>query len=477
MPSSGVGAFVEVPVGGVRRGGVDFGSLRWRSRGNGGGSSPRPIHRRGADPGARRGRQLHARGPDARSRGSRPTPRCGTAGSIRPPSSPDAAGWAGEPWRAPRGTRRLPGASTAGPLSGSGWPGSGISPRPGRPEPISGTRRVPRCCLRPPSRRRKGAPDRSAVRTLRSTDAWSVIQCRAALLRHPSKGRWAPRVPRSNSVASASTNVTSGGVLDPGPREHRGVGVHAHHLGTPGGHGRGMPSGSAAEVDELARARVEIIDEVVPVAGHEAEAIVIGVGIPGVGVHGRILADGRASGRGVDAVDHGERPGPAQATGVDVAQAPGRRDLDEGRGMGRTCPTSPEVVDDRPTSRAEDAVDLGEPCCRVGPVVHREGAGHEVHRAVRERAGQRHRRRTRPPARRCPRGPSGPPPGTPCARPTRSTVVIRPSGNASARATARPPGPAPMSTMCRAGLPTSVADRSVAIARYSPVRSRPKVAS
>ena len=100
-----------------------------------------------------------------------------------------------------------------------------------------------------------------------------------------------------------------------------------------------MPSGSAAEVeDQLARARVEIIDEVVPVAGHETEAIVIGVGVPGVGVHGLILADGRASGRGVDAVDHGERPGPAQATGVDVAQAPGRRDLDEGRGMGLELP-------------------------------------------------------------------------------------------------------------------------------------------
>ena len=49
--------------------------------------------------------------------------------------------------------------------------------------------------------------------------------------------------------------------------------------------------------------------------------------------------------------------------------------------------TGPEVPDERPAARAQDAADLGQSGRRVGPVVHRQGADDQVERAVGE--GQR----------------------------------------------------------------------------------------
>jgi hypothetical protein len=53
----------------------------------------------------------------------------------------------------------------------------------------------------------------------------------------------------------------------------------------------------------------------------------------------------------------------------------------EGMGPG----AGPEVPDEHPAARAQDAADLGQAGRRVGPVVHRQGADDQVERAVGER--------------------------------------------------------------------------------------------
>ena len=81
---------------------------------------------------------------------------------------------------------------------------------------------------------------------------------------------------RKGSLRTSCLDSYSTREVPVGPCPVRGVGASAQARAPGRRRVRRRPCCSAAEVeDQLARARVEIIDEVVPVAGHEPEAIVI----------------------------------------------------------------------------------------------------------------------------------------------------------------------------------------------------------